>query len=62
MKFLTLLSIVAGLLGFGLVVAGIALVSVPSALIVAGCMLLGYAFLADRAAAAAAARSPESDG
>lgn len=62
MKSLMYLSIVAGLLGFCLVVAGIALISVPAALIVAGSMLIGYAFLADRAAAAAAARAPEMGG
>lgn len=42
----------AGLLGFGLVVAGVALLSVPAAFIVAGIGLLGWAWLADRAAAA----------
>lgn len=62
MKSLMYLSIVAGLLGFCLVVAGIALISVPAALIVAGSLLIGYAFLADRAAAAAAARSSETGG
>jgi len=62
MKSLMYLSIVAGLLGFCLVVAGIALLSVPAAFIVAGSMLIGYAFLADRAAAAASARAPQSGG
>jgi hypothetical protein len=42
---------VAGLLGFALLVAGVALVSVPAGLIVAGVLLLAWAFLADMAAA-----------
>lgn len=42
---------VAGLLGFALLVAGVALVSVPAGLIVAGVLLLFWAYLADRAAA-----------
>ena len=45
---------VAGLLGFALLVAGVALVSVPAGLIVAGVLLLFWAFLADRAAALSA--------
>lgn len=42
---------VAGLVGFGLLVSGIALVSIPLALIVAGLSMIGWAWLADRAAA-----------
>lgn len=42
---------IAGLLGFGLLVAGMALISVPAALVVAGSLLLFWAYLADRAAA-----------
>lgn len=45
---------VAGLAGFGLLVAGIALIHVPAALIAAGLGLIGWAWLADKAAA----RSP----
>lgn len=41
----------AGLLGFGLLVDGVMLISVPAGLIVAGLLLLFWAFLADRAAA-----------
>ncbi|WP_061175996.1 hypothetical protein [Caballeronia pedi] len=42
---------IAGLLGFGLLVAGVVLISVPAGLIVAGVLLLFWAYLADRAAA-----------
>jgi len=52
MNYLVLVAWVAGLLGFGLVVAGVALLSVPAAFIVAGLGLLGWAWLADRASAA----------
>lgn len=48
---LVVLAWLAGLLGFVLVVAGVAQVNVPAAFIVAGLGLLGWAFLADRAAA-----------
>ena len=44
---------VAGLLGFALLVAGVALISLPAGLIVAGVLLLLWAFLADVAAARA---------
>ncbi len=52
MNYLLLLAWLAGLLGFGLLVTGVALLSVPAAFIVAGTGLLGWAWLADRAAAA----------
>ncbi|UFH28815.1 hypothetical protein [Pseudomonas sp. CIP-10] len=42
---------IAGLVGFGLLVAGIALIHVPAALISAGLGLIGWAWLADKAAA-----------
>ncbi|EKT4474824.1 hypothetical protein QEL91_000461 [Pseudomonas putida] len=42
---------VAGLVGFGLLVAGIALIHVPAAFIVAGFGLLSWAWLADKASA-----------
>ena len=42
---------VAGLVGFGLLVAGIALIHVPAAFISAGLGLIGWAWLADKAAA-----------
>ena len=42
---------VAGMFGFGLLVAGVSLVSVPAGLVVAGLLLMFWAFLADRAAA-----------
>ncbi len=40
-----------GLLGFGLLVAGVAMLHVPAAFIVAGSGLLAWARLADKAAA-----------
>jgi hypothetical protein len=42
---------IVGMLGFALLVAGVAMVSVPAGLIVAGVLLLCWAYLADRAAA-----------
>ncbi|KAF1310953.1 hypothetical protein BLX42_11255 [Pseudomonas sp. SG-MS2] len=54
MKSLELLAWIAGLLGFGLLVTGVALLSVPAAFIVAGIGLLAWAYLADQAAAAPA--------
>lgn len=41
----------AGLVGFGLLVAGIALMSVPAALIVAGVLLMAWSALAAKAIA-----------
>ncbi|WP_166359294.1 hypothetical protein [Pseudomonas akapageensis] len=49
---LMILSWVAGGLGFGLLIAGVALVHVPAACMVAGVGLLGWSWLVDRAAAA----------
>lgn len=51
MKILLLLSWLAGLLGFGLLVAGVAQLNVPAAYMVAGSGLLAWSRLADRAAA-----------
>jgi len=48
---LMVLSWLAGLAGFGLLVAGVALLNIPAALMVAGGGLLGWSYLADRAAA-----------
>ncbi|WAC45587.1 hypothetical protein OU997_05290 [Pseudomonas sp. SL4(2022)] len=48
---LLIASWVAGLLGFGLMVAGVAQLNVPAACIVAGIGLLCWSRLADRAAA-----------
>lgn len=48
---LVILSWLAGLVGFGLLVAGVAQLNVPCAFIVAGLGLMGWARLADRAAA-----------
>lgn len=42
---------VSGLAGFGLLVAGIALIHIPTAFISAGLGLIGWAWLADKAAA-----------
>lgn len=47
------LSLLLGLLGFVLLVVGVALIHPPTACIVAGVLLVGYAYLVDRAAAAA---------
>lgn len=49
---LQIASWLAGLVGFGLLVAGVAQLNVPAAFIVAGLGLLGWSFLADRAVAA----------
>ena len=54
MKSLEVLAWVAGLLGFALLVAGVAMLSAPFAFIVAGIGLLLWAYLADKAAAAPA--------
>lgn len=54
MNFLELAAWVAGLIGFALLVAGVAMLSVPAALIVAGIGLLLWAYVADKAAAAPA--------
>lgn len=48
------LSWACGLLGFALLIGGLALWSVPLACVVAGLALLAYAYLLDRAAAAQA--------
>ncbi|AAL40276.1 MULTISPECIES: hypothetical protein [pseudomallei group] len=45
---------VAGLLGFALLVTGVVLISLPIGLIVAGVLLMLWAFVADLAAARAA--------
>ncbi|KQZ80658.1 hypothetical protein [Pseudomonas sp. Root562] len=54
---LVILSWMAGLLGFGLLVGGVAMIHVPAACIVAGVGLLVWSRLADRAAAAMQAKS-----
>ncbi|WP_296258471.1 MULTISPECIES: hypothetical protein [unclassified Pseudomonas] len=59
MKFLELLAWFAGLAGFGLLVTGVAMLSVPTAFIVAGVSLLLWSYLADKAAAGPA---PAHDG
>jgi hypothetical protein len=51
MKHLELLSWLAGLLGFALLVAGVAQLNVPAAFIVAGIALIFWAYLADKASA-----------
>lgn len=53
MKSIAIAAWVAGLLGFGLLVAGVVLISLPIGLIVAGVLLLLWALLADMAAARA---------
>lgn len=59
---LGVLSWVAGLLGFGLLVTGVAMISRPAACIVAGIGLMGWSFLADRASAALKAKTKPSGG
>jgi hypothetical protein len=49
---LTILAWVSGLLGFALLVTGVAMINVPTAYIVAGTGLIAWSWLADRAAAA----------
>ena len=51
MKLIAWAAWLAGLLGFGLLITGIALIHVPAAFIAAGFGLLGWAYLADKAAA-----------
>lgn len=59
---LALMAWLAGLLGFGLLVAGVAMISAPVAYIVAGLGLLAWSFLADRASAALKAKSKPQGG
>lgn len=47
-----ILSWLAGLVGFGLLVAGVAQLNVPVAFIVAGLGLMAWSYIADRAVAA----------
>lgn len=56
---LVILSWLLGTVGFGLVVAGVAMVHVPAACVIAGLALLAYAKLLDRAAAAMAPAKKE---
>ncbi|GAB5100506.1 hypothetical protein YK56LOC_62230 [Caballeronia sp. HLA56] len=58
MNLISIAGWVAGLLGFSLLVTGIALISVPAGMIAAGVLLLVWAFLADRAAARLALATP----
>lgn len=53
---LLVLSWLSGLLGFALLVAGVAMIHIPAALIVAGAGLLAWARLADKAHAASQAK------
>jgi hypothetical protein len=52
----------SGLLGFGLLVCGVALISVHAGCIVAGVGLLAWSYLADRAAAAMKSQSKPQGG
>ena len=49
---LMLAIVLSGLVGFGLLVGGVAMVHVPAACVVAGVGLMTWSWLADRAAAA----------
>jgi len=59
---LVILSWAAGLLGFGLLVGGVAMMHGPSACVVAGVGLMAWSLLADRAAAAMNAKSKPKGG
>lgn len=60
MKTIAIAAWVAGLVGFALLIGGIALIHVPAALMAAGLGLIGWAWLADKAAARMQLkRSPE---
>lgn len=59
---LLIASWLAGLLGFGLLVAGVAMLNMPAAFIVAGLGLLAWARLADKAAAALAGSEKSTEG
>lgn len=52
----------AGALGFGLLIAGIALIHIPAAFIAAGLCLLVWAYIADKAAAALHNKQPPGGG
>lgn len=58
--WLVLLSLGCGLLGFGLVFAGLLLVYTPAALVFAGLSLVAYAWRVDRAVASM--RPPRREG
>ncbi|WP_429949267.1 hypothetical protein ACQYWY_20310 [Comamonas sediminis] len=58
MKYLQWLSLVCGLVGFALLIAGLALYSVPVALVVAGVLLMAYAWRIDKAVAASQRLAP----
>lgn len=59
---LAIVSWLAGLLGFGLLVVGVTLISIPAGCIAAGVGLLAWSYLADRAAAALKATSKPQGG
>lgn len=60
MNKIAIAALVAGLAGFGLLVTGIAMIHAPSAFIAAGIGLIGWSWLADKAAARIQAkRNPE---
>ncbi|AZL68795.1 hypothetical protein [Pseudomonas oryziphila] len=60
MKTIAIAAWIAGLAGFALLISGIALIHVPAALMAAGLGLIGWAWLADKAAARMQLkRSPE---
>lgn len=60
MKTIAIAAWIAGLVGFALLIGGIVLIHVPAALMAAGLGLIGWAWLADKAAARMPLkRSPE---
>jgi flagellar biosynthesis protein FliP len=58
---LDLLAFVVGVIGFGLLVAGIGFIYWPAALIVAGLALLAWSFMAARAVATINARKTQAN-
>lgn len=58
MRFIAFLTWVIGLSGFAVLIAGIAMIHIPSAMIAAGTGMLGWAWLADKAVASHRARQP----
>ncbi len=56
MRIIAFLAWVIGLSGFAVLIAGIAMIHIPTAMIAAGTGMLGWAWLADKAVASHRAR------
>ena len=59
MNAYAMLAWLAGLTGFGLLITGVVLISLPAGLITAGVLLLAWAYLADRASVRGSAPQAE---